>query len=110
MIKDWGLESKVMCLTVGNATNNDSIIPLLQERLSGHSSFPCDGAHLHIYCTTQILNLIVKDGLKSIDPTVKLVRNNIKYINLFEPRMNRYRDFVISVSKNLLRLNCSMML
>lgn len=26
MIKDWGLESKVMCDTFDNATNNDSII------------------------------------------------------------------------------------
>nr|QIA97920.1 hypothetical protein AP_R.00g000180-v1.0.a3 [Amaranthus palmeri] len=67
MIKDWGLESKVMCMTVDNATNNDSMIPLLQECLN--------------------------DGLKAIDPAVTLVRDNVKYIDSSEARMNRFRDF-----------------
>ena len=62
MIKDWDLESKVKCMTIDNETNNESIIPLLQEYLNGHSSFPCDGAHFHILSAAHILNLIVKDG------------------------------------------------
>ena len=99
MIKDWGHESKVMCMTVDNATNNDSMIPLLQECLNGHSSFPCDGAHFHIRCAAHILNLIVKDGLKAIDPAVKLVRDNVKYIDSSEARMIRFRDFVSQLEK-----------
>ena len=63
MIKDWGFQLKVMCVTVDNATNNDSMIALLQDCLTCDSFFPCGGVYFHIHCATHVLNLIVKDGL-----------------------------------------------
>ena len=86
-------------MPVDNATNNDSIIPLLQECLNDHSSIPCDGAHFHIRCAAHILNLIVEDGLKAINPAIKLVRDNVKYIDSSEARMNRFKDFVSQIEK-----------
>ena len=80
-------------MTIDNATNNDSIIPLIQECI--HSSFPCETAHFYIRSVAYILNLIVKDGLlKLIDPIVKLLRDNVKYIDSSTVRTNRFRDFV----------------
>lgn len=39
-----------------------------------------NGKHLHVRCMTHIHNLIVQDSLKEIGPSVKQVRQMVKYV------------------------------
>lgn len=46
-----------------------------------------NGKHLHVRCMTHIHNLIVQDSLKEIGPSVKLVRQMVKYVGSSSTRI-----------------------
>jgi len=75
LLKDWGLDKKVMCLTVDNASSNDLCVDMMKVQLK----LLCDGDYFHVRCCAHILNLIVKEGLKDVDDAVFKVRECVKY-------------------------------
>ena len=58
LFKDWGIDRKMMCLTLDNATLNDTSVDMLKSQLQ----LLCDGSYFHVHCCAHILNLIVKKG------------------------------------------------
>ena len=44
--KDWGIDKKVMCLTVDNASANDVCVDMLKSQLR----LLCDGDYFHVRC------------------------------------------------------------
>jgi hypothetical protein len=74
---EWGLDS-VMTITVDNASANDAGISYLRRYLSKTNL--ASGKYLHMRCAAHIVNLIVHDGLKEVDLSVKRVRAAVKYI------------------------------
>lgn len=54
---------KVFTFTVNNSTSNDVVISYLKNIMERWNSHPLKGAHLQVRRYTQILNLIVNDGL-----------------------------------------------
>jgi len=63
LLKDWGLDKKMMCLTVDNASLNDLCVDMMKVQLK----LLCTGDYFHVRCCTHIFNLIVKEGLKDVD-------------------------------------------
>ncbi|KAH0644904.1 hypothetical protein KY290_026170 [Solanum tuberosum] len=49
-----------------------------------------EGKHLHVRCMAHILNLIVHDGLKEIGPSIKRVRQMVKYVRSSSTRTRNF--------------------
>ncbi|KAH0743325.1 hypothetical protein KY290_031318 [Solanum tuberosum] len=76
---DWNLDN-VFIVTVDNASSNDVAILELSKKLDMWETNMMEGKHLHVRCMAHILNLIVQDGLKEIGPSIKRVRQMVKYV------------------------------
>ncbi|XP_059315755.1 zinc finger BED domain-containing protein RICESLEEPER 2-like [Lycium ferocissimum] len=75
----WNLD-KVFSVTVDNASSNDVTVRELSKQLNMWGTNIMDGKHLHVRCMAHILNLIVHEGLKEIDASVKRVRQMVRYV------------------------------
>jgi hypothetical protein len=88
---EWGLE-RVMTITVDNASTNDTGIGYLRRQLSGTNI--ANGKYLHMRCAAHIVNLIVQDGLKELDLSVKRVRAAIRYIRNGGSRIAKFKELI----------------
>jgi hypothetical protein len=88
---EWGLE-RVMTITIDNASANDAGIGYLRRQLSKTNL--ANGKYLHMRCAAHIVNLIVHDGLKEVDQSVKRVRAVVKYIRNGGSRMMKFKEIV----------------
>lgn len=70
-LNEWGLD-RVMTATVDNASANDGGVAFLRAKFQKTNITM--GMFVHMRCAAHIINLIVKDGLKEVDLSVKRVR------------------------------------
>lgn len=90
LLKDWGIDKKVMCLTVDNASSNDVCLNMLKSQLK----LVCDGEYFHVRCCAHVLNLIVKEGLKDVDDVIFKVKECVKYCKGSQARKQRFLESV----------------
>jgi hypothetical protein len=76
---EWDLSNKALAFTLDNATSNDGAVRKLKDTL--WRRMPFQGADLHVGCSAHILNLIVQDGMETIQNIIEPVRNVIKHIS-----------------------------
>jgi len=76
LLKDWGFDKTVMCLTVDNASLNNLCVDIMKVQLK----FLCNGDYFHVRCCAHILNLIVEEGLKDVDDVVFKVRSALSIV------------------------------
>ncbi|XP_025815518.1 zinc finger BED domain-containing protein RICESLEEPER 2-like [Panicum hallii] len=88
---EWGLD-RVMTITVDNASANDTGIGYLRRQLSGTNI--ANGKYLHMRCAAHIVNLIVQDGLKEVDLSVKRVRAAVRYIRNGGSRIVKFKELI----------------
>ena len=88
-LTEWGLE-RVMTVTVDNATNNDGGISYLRRQLNKTNI--TNGKFLHMRCAAHIVNLIVQDGIKEVDVSVKRVRAAVRYIRNGGSRVVKFKE------------------
>jgi hypothetical protein len=88
---EWGLE-KVMCVTVDNASSNDSGVTHLRRQLNNAKTSIAEGKYLHMRCAAHIVNLIVQDGLKEVDISIKRVRAAVRYIKNSTSRLAKFKE------------------
>ena len=50
-----------------------------------------NGDYLHVRCCADILNLIVTEGLKELEPNIVSVRNAVKYVRSSTARMQAFQ-------------------
>uniref|UniRef100_A0A803MN86 Uncharacterized protein n=1 Tax=Chenopodium quinoa TaxID=63459 RepID=A0A803MN86_CHEQI len=74
MLQDWGIDDKLFCFTLNNASSNDRMQDYLKETLLARDVL------LYKRCAAHVLNLIVKDGLKVIEHIVEKVRLCVKRV------------------------------
>ncbi|XP_049381155.1 zinc finger BED domain-containing protein RICESLEEPER 1-like [Solanum stenotomum] len=75
---DWNLDN-VFSVTVDNASSKSVMITKLSKQLDMWGTNIMEGKHLHMRCMAPILNLIVQEGLKEIDISVKRVRQMVRW-------------------------------
>jgi hypothetical protein len=88
---EWGIE-RVMTITVDNASANDSGLGYLKRQLS--KDFIANGTYLHMRCAAHIVNLIVEDGLKEVDLSMKRVRAAVRYIRNGGSRIVKFKKIM----------------
>ena len=71
-LMEWGLE-RVMIVTMDNASNNDGCIVHLRKCLVDAKTSIADGKFLHMRGASDIVNLIVQDGLEEVELSIKCV-------------------------------------
>ncbi|KAH0748145.1 hypothetical protein KY290_027377 [Solanum tuberosum] len=86
---DWNLDN-VFAVTVDNASSNDVAVLELSKKLDLWGTNMMDGKHLHVRCMAHILNLIVQDCLKEIGPSIKRVRQMMKYVRSSSTRTRNF--------------------
>lgn len=53
-----------------------------------------DGNYLHMRCVAHILNLVVKDGLKDLDPSIVKVRGAVRFVKSSPARLQKFKACV----------------
>lgn len=88
---EWGLKN-IFTVTVDNAYSNDTAMGFFKKKLLswGVSSVKCN--YVHMRCIAHVLNLIVQDGLKDVDSSVKKVRDAVRYVRNSPARLKKFRD------------------
>ncbi|CAL9008221.1 unnamed protein product [Prunus brigantina] len=98
LLTSWGVEKKLFCMTLDNASSNDSFVMLLKGQLNLQNALLMNGIFFHIRCCAHILNLIVQDGLKHIHDSVGKIRESIKYVRGSQGRKQKFLDCAAQVS------------
>src|SRR6266540_5580535 len=84
------------------------VIVFLRRQLNKTPSNIAKGKYLHMRCATHILNLIVHDGLKEVDISIKRVRAVVRYIRNSGSRLVKFKEIVVEEkvdSKSFLRID-----
>jgi hypothetical protein len=66
LLAQFGLKSKLYCVTTDNATNNDTLTVTLQTRLEIDDAIHFDQSEQHIPCVAHVLNLAVQSFLRNL--------------------------------------------
>ncbi|XP_024028498.1 zinc finger BED domain-containing protein RICESLEEPER 2-like [Morus notabilis] len=98
LLSDWGIEEKIFSITLDNAASNDVSVDALQKQLNLRGLLPFHGEFFHLRCCAHILNLVVQDGLKSIDKSVEKIRDSVKYVKGSQQRKQKFLECVKLVS------------
>ncbi|XP_019155820.1 PREDICTED: zinc finger BED domain-containing protein RICESLEEPER 2-like [Ipomoea nil] len=64
----------------------------LKKKLVSWGSSTVRAKYLHMRCIAHILNLVVQDGLKDCDSSVKKVREVVRYVRNSPARLKKFRD------------------
>ncbi|KAL4603777.1 hypothetical protein ACB092_10G148000 [Castanea dentata] len=94
LLSMWGIENKIFCVTLDNASSNDVSIDMLRTQLLNKKKVVCNGEFFHLLCCAHILNLVVQDGLKEIDVVVQKIRESIKYVRDSQGRKKKFYESV----------------
>ncbi|KAJ4784874.1 Zinc finger BED domain-containing protein DAYSLEEPER [Rhynchospora pubera] len=87
----WNLDKRAFCLVLDNASSNDACIKELFASTSIKDDLPVQGKLFHQRCGCHILNLIVQDGLGTLDDEINGVRNTMKHIRHSQARMEKFK-------------------
>jgi hypothetical protein len=93
-IQDWGIEAKLFGITLDNASANDIMIDMLRLNLVDKKVLPFNGELFHHRCAGHVINLIVKDGLKFVEPIVENIRESVKYIRSSQSRKQMFKEII----------------
>ncbi|KAF2301834.1 hypothetical protein GH714_029736 [Hevea brasiliensis] len=86
----WNIETKISTITVDNCSTNDGLIFIVLEKLYG--DLLCDGTILHMRCCAHILNLIVKDGLSTIEHSLARIRDSVAFWSATPQKVEKFEE------------------
>uniref|UniRef100_A0A803LAE6 BED-type domain-containing protein n=1 Tax=Chenopodium quinoa TaxID=63459 RepID=A0A803LAE6_CHEQI len=91
---EWGI-TKVMTITVDNASSNNVGVQYLRKRLlRWKDGTVLEGKFLHMRCAAHILNLTIREGLKECDDSIKRIRNAVRFVRSSPARLQKFRNCV----------------
>jgi len=82
--------NQVLTMTVDNASSNDVGISQLKKALMPDGLL-MGGDYFHTHCCANVLNLIVKEGLKDIKREVLRIRGAVRYVKASPSRLQRFK-------------------
>jgi hypothetical protein len=71
---EWGIEDKVLIITVDNARANDSAIRIIKDDFELRNELAVRGRLFHVRCCAHVTNLLVQARLAEIGDIVDFVR------------------------------------
>ena len=95
VLQDFGLLNKVFSVSLDNASANTITMLTLTPMLDGYLGFdvdPIDATKklyhvVHQRCACHIINLIIKSGLKRLQPYTEVFRTAINFLNSSNQRI-----------------------
>ena len=105
-LADWDLD-KVMTVTVDNASANDTGVDYLRKQLQKTNI--AKGKFVKMRCASHITNLVVRDGLHEVDPSIQRVRAAVRYIKNGTSRLVKFKEIAEEEkvdTKAFLKLDC----
>ncbi|XP_031120883.1 zinc finger BED domain-containing protein RICESLEEPER 2-like [Ipomoea triloba] len=79
-------------MVVSIIVSNDTAIGFLKKKMLSSGSTAVRCKYLHMRCIAHILNLVVQDGLKEFDDSVKKVRDSVRYMRNSPARLQQFRE------------------
>ncbi|KNA11902.1 hypothetical protein SOVF_130440 [Spinacia oleracea] len=104
---DWGID-QIFCITVDNASSNDTVVGYIKRKMNGWKTGVLKGRFLHMRCVAHIINLVVSDGMKTVNDSIIRVRQAVRFIKQSPARLQRFKKCVEDekiMSKKLLCLD-----
>jgi hypothetical protein len=90
-IGEWKIVDKVAFVTVDNASSNNvaisHVLSILKDQSQNALEF--NGKFFHVRCAAHIINLIVKDGLKTITEGIGKIREKYSFSQAGIPRCHQ---------------------
>jgi hypothetical protein len=91
VLLDWNLDSKLSTITVDNCSVNDGVVESIAHKLD-NDQLLLGGFNLHMCCCAHILNLIVKDGLDVIGPSLEKIYDNCVFWTSTPKRIENFEE------------------
>jgi hypothetical protein len=91
-LADYELTSKVLSVTLDNASANASTMDELTPSLSSYIG----SSLLHQRCACHIINLIVKSGLKRLETYLEDFRTAISFLNSSNQRIASFKSYCLA--------------
>jgi hypothetical protein len=89
-LAEWGL-GKVFTITVDNASANNGAVSYMAKVTNKSKTSILESKLLHMRCAAHIVNLIVQEGLKELDISIKRVRAAVKFIKSSPSRIAKFK-------------------
>ncbi|KAK1406563.1 hypothetical protein QVD17_41992 [Tagetes erecta] len=103
----WGIQDKIGTITLDNASNNDRAAIILMNNFRVKRKLHFDGHFFHVRCCAHILNLVVQDGLVTIEVCISKVREGMKYFKKSYGRLLKFGEIAVSLGINTRRSLCT---
>ncbi|KAK9725648.1 hypothetical protein RND81_05G159700 [Saponaria officinalis] len=91
---EWGITTKVLTVTVDNASANDVGVEYLRERLISWNGAVLEGKYLQMRCAAHILSLTVREGLKEAVDSIVRIRNAVRFVRSSPARLSKFNNCV----------------
>jgi hypothetical protein len=96
-LRDWNIENKLFSFTLDNAEVNTKMVGHLRKNLVDQYLLHHEGKLLQVRCAAHVLNLIVQDGLKTMNCVVDNIRESVKFIRSSQSRQELFDKMVAKV-------------
>ncbi|KAM0926139.1 hypothetical protein ACQ4PT_003946 [Festuca glaucescens] len=97
-LSDWQIEDKFATITLDNASANDVAARQLLSKFTARGSMFFHGKFFHVRCSAHILNLLLSDGLKAIEPLIENIKQTVKYLKKSPSRLYKFSEIVRSLN------------
>ncbi|XP_019189846.1 PREDICTED: zinc finger BED domain-containing protein RICESLEEPER 2-like [Ipomoea nil] len=91
---DWGIKN-VFTVTVDNASSNDTALGFFKNKLLSWGGSSVRVQYMHMRCIAHVLNLVVQDGLRYAGPSVKKVRDVVRWVRSSPARLKKFREIAV---------------
>ncbi|XP_019153569.1 PREDICTED: zinc finger BED domain-containing protein RICESLEEPER 2-like [Ipomoea nil] len=91
---DWGIRN-VFTVTVDNASSNDTALGFFKNKLLSWGGSSVRVQYMHMRCIAHVLNLVVQDGLRYAGPSVKKVRDVVRWVRSSPARLKKFREIAV---------------
>jgi hypothetical protein len=89
---EWGLVGDLFTLTLNNASVNNRAMKDMRDALGSQMFF--SGEHLHVRCSSHVLNIMVQAGLKVVPNAIGSVGDIIKVVTSTPSRLHIFNSIV----------------
>ena len=89
VIKEYGIENRIVSITLDNASANTSAIRTLEPYMQSYIG----GYVLHQRCICHIINLMVQAGMSQVSQYVNNIRSAIRFISSSPLAYSKFKEY-----------------